>query len=286
MTPHRRIPPLVRILRHPLLKDSRFLGALSLALPGGSLLAYSHFVEPRRLEVTQHRIPIPGLTKPLQMLHLSDLHFIKDDRWVWRMIRELEQIPCDVAVITGDLTLPGYDLPSVTRMLRALPHPPLGLFMCPGNWEYWTSLHGEMLKALAQETRIQLLIHEAVTLRGGLTLAGVDSELGGTPDISKLFAAMDPRQPAVVLNHCPSLFPKLDRDPVTLVLSGHTHGGQIRLPGLGATWLPTGSGGFDQGWFHGQHAQLYLNRGFGTSLARLRLFCRPEATLLNLTPDE
>lgn len=181
--------------------------------------------------------------------------------------------------------MPGYDPEVLRSMLRSLPHPRLGLYLSPGNWEYWAGLKGESLERLAQETGITLLIDRAVALEGGLTLAGADSELGGTPDVKGLLASLPSEGATVVLSHCPSLFPKLDRKPVQLVLSGHTHGGQLRLPGLGALWLPAGSDRFDQGWFQGEQARLFVHRGFGTSLARLRFGCRPEAALLELEPQ-
>lgn len=275
--------PLSTVLRHPLLKDSRFMAALSLAMPFGSLLAYSHFLETRWLEVSRYPVTLKGLTRPLRLLHLSDLHLTKEDAWHRAMIQQLQGIEVDIAVITGDVTMPGYDPDVLRDMLRQLPHPPMGLFLVPGNWEYWSGLRGESLRRLALETGITLLVDEYVDLPGNLTLAGTDSELGGEPDVEGLYRRLPPNRPTVVLSHCPSLFPRLDRAPAQLVLGGHTHGGQIRLPFKGALWLPSGSGSFDQGWFEGTHSRLFVSRGFGTSLARLRFLCRPEATVLELS---
>lgn len=277
--------PLSPLLRHPLLKDSRFMGLLSLLLPGGSLLAYAHFIETRWLELTHHRIPLRGLKAPLRVLHLSDLHLTREDPWHRAMLAQLQEVSCDLAVITGDVTMPGYDPEVLRSMLRSLPHPRLGRYLSPGNWEYWSGLRGESLQRLADDTDLTLLIDRAVSLEAGLVLAGADSELGGEPDVEKLLSSLPVEGAAVVLSHCPSLFKRLDRAPVQLVLSGHTHGGQLRLPGFGALWLPAGSDHFDQGFFQGQHARLFVHRGFGTSLARLRFACRPEAALLELIPS-
>lgn len=82
--------PLSPLLRHPLLKDSRFMALLSLLLPGGSLLAYAHFIETRWLELTRHRVALAGLQKPLKLLHLSNLHLTREDAWHRQMLAQLE----------------------------------------------------------------------------------------------------------------------------------------------------------------------------------------------------
>lgn len=277
--------PLSRLLRHPFLKDSRFIGLVSMAMPGGSVLAWSHFVETRWLEVTQYARVLPGLKAPLRLLHLSDLHFTRADAWHQKMLDSLKDLSVDLAVITGDTTMPGFDWEAVRSLLLALPHPPLGLYLTPGNWEYWSGLSRERIRALALESGMKVLINEWTCIRDDLTLVGIDSELGGHPDVEGVYRHLPHDRATVVMSHCPSTFRELDRAPAQLVLSGHTHGGQIRLPFRGAAWLPAGSSSYDQGWFPGKHAELFVSRGFGTSMARLRLFCRPEATVLTLTGD-
>jgi len=276
--------PLGRYLRHPLFKSSAFLGAVSAFLPGGSILAYSHFIETRRLEIVRMRVPIRGLTAPVRLMHISDAHLIRHDRWHLAMFKKIAELSCDLLVMTGDLVLPGFDLANVRAMLRLLPNAPLGRYMVPGNWEYWAGLQGDMLRALASDTGFHLLLNTFHELPRRLVIGGTDSELGGTPDVEGLLSGLPSDRPAIILTHCPSTFRLLDTPPVQLVLAGHTHGGQIRLPPFGALWLPTGTGKYDMGWFQGRYARLYVNRGFGTSLARLRLFCRPEVSIFELHP--
>ena len=91
---------------------------------------------------------------------------------------------------------------------------------------------------------------------------------------------------AVLLTHSPEIFTKADLIKFDLVLAGHTHGGQVRLPGIGALWLPVGSEPFESGWFYGQYARMYATRGIGTSILPVRLFCRPELALITLKRAE
>ncbi len=72
--------------------------------------------------------------------------------------------------------------------------------------------------------------------------------------------------------------------PGPLVLSGHTHGGQVRLPFLGAPWCPPGSGRFEAGWYDVRGGRLYVSRGVGTAVVPVRLLCRPEVTIFSLSP--
>ena len=87
---------------------------------------------------------------------------------------------------------------------------------------------------------------------------------------------------AILLSHSPQMFMKADLTKFDLVLTGHTHGGQVRLPGLGPLWLPAGSEGYGSGWFYGIHAQMYVSRGVGTSILPIRFLCRPELALITL----
>lgn len=279
-------PPLFRLLRSRWLLDSRFIGGLAAALPGGSLLAWAHFVEPYRLELTHHAAPLgdtPG-GRPIRLLHLSDLHFREDARWERSVVEALAGVGCDLLVITGDLVHLGARPEEVGRLLTRLPPARLGRFVCPGNWDRWSLEDEGVLRRMIAPAGLRLLNNEAVVIEDGarrFALIGVDDLLSGAPDLEVVR-----RAPAglarVVLSHTPTLFPALAHAGATLVLSGHTHGGQIRLPGRGALWMPVGSGHYDAGWFTADGARLFVSRGIGMSVAPLRLLCRPEAALITL----
>ena len=276
-------PPLVRLLKKPWLRDGRVIGVLSALLPGGSLLAWAHFVEPRRLEVSRHRCPLAPGAPPLRILHLSDLHFARDGAWVRSILEQLGQIKADLVVITGDLLHIGAE-PEVKALLAALPDAPLGRFACVGNWDRWSGHALPALRGLFEEAGIRLLVNEVAELHHGersITLVGMDDLLSGEPDLD-LMDGLPPGIPSVVLSHTPTLFPALAGRGADLVLSGHTHGGQIRAPLKGALWMPVGSGHYDAGWFAAGDARLFVSRGIGMSVAPLRFLCRPEAALIEV----
>lgn len=145
------------------------------------------------------------------------------------------------------------------------------------------------LQALLARHDIRLLNNEACPLPGasGLWLAGVDDLVEGTPDLAAALAPIPPQAPAIFLTHNPDLAYDLPSGPVVLVLSGHTHGGQVVLPGLGAlhtqgTRLPRthAAGYFDD--LPGV-AHMIVSRGMGESLP-FRFRCLPELVVIDLLP--
>lgn len=276
-------PPLVRLLKKPWIRNPKVIGLLSALLPGGSLLAWAHFVEPRNLDVTRHCHPLADGEKPITILHLTDLHFSRDDAWSRRMLDQLQTIKADVVVITGDLLHVGAGL-EVAALLERLPDAPLGRFACLGNWDRWSGFNLKQVRSLFEGAGIQLLVNatQEITIRGRrLCLVGVDDLLSGDPQ-PQILNAVPPGVPSVVLSHTPTLFPALAGRGANLVLSGHTHGGQVRAPFKGAVWMPVGSAHYDKGWFEIGNSHMYVSRGIGMSVAPLRFLCRPEAALIEV----
>jgi predicted MPP superfamily phosphohydrolase len=124
---------------------------------------------------------------------------------------------------------------------------------------------------------------------GRFWLAGVDDPVYGRPKLALAIPASIrnlPNEPVVLLCHAPDYADQLLRHPagssVGLMLSGHTHGGQVRLPLIGALLTNSLGRKYVQGWFRLGGLQLYVNRGLGTSGLPFRLDCRPEIALLTL----
>src|SRR5438309_1574924 len=132
---------------------------------------------------------------------------------------------------------------------------------------------------------LALLVNEGGRIGRGLdtlSLIGVDDPFSGYANLGASLRGMQRTPFAILLTHSPEIFMKADLIKFDLVLAGHTHGGQVRLPGIGALWLPAGSEPFESGWFDGQYARMYVTRGIGTGTLPVRLFCRPELALITL----
>ena len=128
---------------------------------------------------------------------------------------------------------------------------------------------------------VRLLVNEAVDL-GPLRLVGSDDHLAGEADVGGLLG--ESGQLSVVLTHSPAHFPQVVRPHVRLVLAGHSHAGQWRLPGLGVPWVPKGTGAYVAGWYRHQTTWLHVSPGLGWSIAPLRLWCPPELSRIRLRP--
>lgn len=162
---------------------------------------------------------------------------------------------------------------------------PYGVFAVLGNHDHW--INSNMVTKLLEESKITVLTNESRTLKNSLILAGVDDYWEGPGDIKKaLTGATDEDKIVVLLSHNPDINIALgEKDPVRLVLAGHTHGGQIRIPFLNwAPWTPCSpryrkkTGLFAET----ERRSCFISKGVGTFLFPIRLFCRPDIALLKL----
>lgn len=230
---------------------------------------------------SHHVVPVRGLARPLRILHLTDVHLRDEGPWLDRLTQALGTLATpDLIAITGDVVARGWTRPAVARFLDALPSAPLGRFSIMGNWEYWSGAEpgpwGELLAAHG----VRLLRNEGLSL-GPIHLYGTDDALAGEPLPRPATSADAPR---VVLTHSPALFDRIAHPDTALVLAGHSHAGQVRLPLLGAAWVPMGTGRYVGGWYQSNGTWLFVSRGIGWSIAPMRLWCPPELAWIELVP--
>lgn len=256
--------------------------------PGGSIhqrlrapLRLRMQEEHRWFQVTEHDLTVPGLVEPLTILHLTDVHIRAPGPDLSEICRRLREMRPDLVLITGDIVTRGWTPDAVSQFLDALPPAPLGRFAVMGNWEYWADAPpGPWAERLAQHG--VTLLREQWEDVGPLIIAGTDDQWAGDPDPAALLRGLPAGRPVVMMTHSPDLFPRLVDPRVRLVLAGHTHGGQVRLPGLGALWSPKGTGPYVGGWYQQDDTHLFVSRGLGWSVAPLRLYCPPELAWLRL----
>ncbi|MHA1568620.1 MAG: metallophosphoesterase, partial [Alphaproteobacteria bacterium] len=117
---------------------------------------------------------------------------------------------------------------------------------------------------------------------GRFYLAGIDDAFYGVAKPADAFREQPENTCTIVLSHAPCVVNRLDAYRADLVLAGHTHGGQVRLPYLGALRTPPGSGKYECGLYQLEAMKLYVNRGIGTSILPVRFLCPPEITHFTL----
>ena len=223
------------------------------------------FIEPNWIALTRHEVGEGQ--RGISLLHLSDIHFTTFGPREGRILEIIRETRPDVIVITGDCVLHETDREGLIDFLSRL-EAPLGVFACPGNWEDWVKGAYDCFEPAG----VTLLRDRAVTLGDtGIELSGVSLAQSRIPDSDA--------KHRILLCHYPAVFPAAARAGIDLVLAGHTHGGQVRFPLIGPLWLPSDSGDYDQGWFREGDSRLYVSRGVGTSILRVRFLCRPEVAL-------
>jgi predicted MPP superfamily phosphohydrolase len=201
-------------------------------------------------------------------------------RWVDR----LNALKPDLVAVTGDLITSGDafidEVADALAGLRARD----GVFACMGNHDYFGDAP-RLVEALSAGGLAVLRNAGCVIERAGarLFVAGVDDTWTGQADVARAVADRPPDAHTILLAHDPNLFPEAARLGVTLTLSGHTHGGQLAIPGLSRRFnLARIMTRFSSGLYRAGSSLLYVNRGSGTTGPPIRLGTRPEIALITL----
>lgn len=272
------------------LPDRLGLAALAGLAGGAAALAfYATLVEPRRLDVRRTTIHIRSLHPAFEGLRialLSDFHAgrLTPRSVVRRAVRKTLAENPHLVALTGDFVDRSHgDLQEAIGALRDL-WAPLGVLAVPGNHDRARIGLQAWHRALAAHGGITDIANRHVLLsHGGATLciAGVDDLEEGRPQLRLPPSSM--RDFTLLLAHNPEQAERTRRltDGVDLVLSGHTHGGQIRLPGLGPVHRKSSL--YDHGLRRRPWTQVYTSRGLGNTLLPVRFRARPEVALLQLT---
>ncbi|MBM3493050.1 MAG: hypothetical protein FJX72_01815 [Armatimonadetes bacterium] len=264
--------------------------------------AYRHMrkVEPERVEITRREIFSDALPTELDgvvLCHVSDLHITTDPRNSASVADALRSVTADLYVITGDMIHGTRGVGALMDWLDKLGDAIRPTVAVLGNAEHKRRINTGALVAQLRERGVSVLCNETalVQLRGAsLQIVGLDDPHTGHSRPAPAFAGADASRWTLVLVHSPEGILQLDGRRADLVLAGHTHGGQIILPGIG--WLSDNthnSVGLISGWYDARDIELkagirggpkalYVSRGLGTSGWPLRLRCRPELALLSL----
>jgi uncharacterized protein len=233
----------------------------------------------RRIEVTRHAIVAP-VERPLRLALVADMHVVRPGAREDRLIGLLEQERPDAILINGDFGLLGAPPDACGPVLSRM-QAPLGVWATLGNWDYGHPV-GDWRAFLAMHG-VRLLLNEAVALAAPVWLAGLDSALVGMPDLDAALAPVPAGAFTVAMIHCPVLFEDV-AGRVPLVLAGHTHGGQVLLPGRRPLFMPRGCSSYRAGWYEREGSRMYISRGVGCSTIPVRFGCPPEIALLELRP--
>jgi uncharacterized protein len=232
------------------------------------------------------------LRAPLRLVQLSDLHYSRwhGPRAVRAWVAAAMAAQPDLIVLTGDLVDGATEAAELELFVAELARlrAPLGVFACWGNHDYEMNDNAVGLagfEALLRAAGLRLLVNANQRLRPDLVLAAVDDLWRGQANSNLALAGIDPdgQQATLLLSHNPDVLPDV---PVWLALTlcGHTHGGQIKIPGFGPFKTASRYGTrFAEGFVEAP-ALGFVSRGLGTSIAPVRLFCPAEVVVFDLLP--
>jgi predicted MPP superfamily phosphohydrolase len=244
----------------------KFLGLSALALPA-ALGADSSAFETTALRVTKLERG-PG---PCRLIHFSDFHYRGDADYATEVVRTINELAPNFVCFTGDIVEEARFAPAAFEFIRQIKAPVYGI---PGNHDFQSGVaSGDFEKAFAATGGGWLPGRTAILPEYDLELVGVGR---GVQVFDEPRAA---RQ--ILLLHFPQMANILQQR-FDLILAGHSHGGQIRLPWVGAIVLPKGVGPYEHGFYETPGGPLYVNAGIGTYRIPFRWNCRPELTLVTI----
>lgn len=242
----------------------------------------------RRLTMTDLQLSLrPGHEglDGLRIAFVSDVHagsFLGE--------QDLVQIFRRIAAAEPDLVLFGGDLINTRdreillfKKAFAELHPRYGMFAVPGNHDHFFGPDISLWQAFLEQCGVRVLMNDGVRIEHGgasLWLCGVDDLTEGVPDLPRALAGRRDGEPAVLIAHHPDFFFEAAAVDIDLQLSGHTHGGQIRIAGKAP--IHHSRFGYERGWFVEGNSHLYVGRGVGVTLLPIRIDAAPEVPMVTL----
>lgn len=256
-------------------------------------------IEPEWIEVVELDLPLSNLPQPFRgkkLVHISDLHCSNtvSDKYLQRCVQRINRLQADIVVITGDFVTHDFRGVYKKKILSILSRlkSTLGTFACLGNhdygvmatWQPGSDMVRDFLENGLQEIGVQVLRNNSHCLKhqdSEIYLVGLGDMWAQDIQPEKAFRNVASDKTTLVLAHNPDTIDLLQDYKANIVMCGHTHGGQVKVPFFGPPLLPIKNRRYVSGMFNVEDKMLYVNRGLGR-LGRIRFNCRPEITVFTL----
>ena len=264
-----------------------------LVLGGTGSYGYGSLLERHRLTVERHEVSVSlGTRAPrkLRAVSLTDFHFdpLHEEDFIAECVKLTNGLQPDLVLLTGDyITSSSRRFGDFAAVLGGL-RPACGVFACLGNHDHWD--HPERIAAALRRNQVEVLQNQHTRVACGgaqIILTGLQSAWGGMPDWGVAGRGVKPDERVLALVHEPDFADTLSLDGrIAMQFSGHTHGGQIRLPGIGALRLPSWGKRYQAGFYDVRRLRLHVNRGVGTIRHHVRFLCPPEIACFDITNSD
>jgi predicted MPP superfamily phosphohydrolase len=278
-----------RVTRRRFLLGCLGIGAATVATPTCGLL-YAFRIETDWLQVERVAVTIPQLSPDLDgftIAHLSDLHLgpTESAADIRHAVNVTNALNPDLIALTGDFVYRSAEYAEPCAQELAALEASFGVVACLGNHDHWEN--ASLIKQALTDVGISVLVNAGLSLAGGgLWVGGVDDIWAGHPDLDAALDGASTGAAVILLAHEPDYADTVSKHgDVNLQLSGHSHGGQVRLPFIGAPVLPYLGRRYPVGLYRIGKLTLYTNRGVGTIYPPIRFNCRPEVALITLATE-
>jgi uncharacterized protein len=260
---------------------------------------YANRIEPSLLEINKLEIKhslIPASFNGVKIVQFSDTHlgFHYNISQLKKLVEEINQLQPDLIFFTGDLLdEPNkYNeinkVPPILQQLKAT----IGKYCIYGNHDHG-GYGSEIYKNLMEMSNFTLLLNESLTINqkdgSFISLVGIDDQMLGKPDLKLAMTHVPKDSFKLLLSHAPDIADEASAYQIHWQLSGHSHGGQVKIPFVGALVIPPFAQNYPEGYYSIgdiNPLSLYVNRGIGTTRLPFRFMSKPELTLFTLISSE
>jgi len=228
---------------------------------------YARFVEPTWLCIRHVTL---SAAPTVRVIHITDIHFKGDTQYLEKVVATINRLDADLVCFTGDLVEDASCLDGALRILSKVNKPMYGV---PGNHDQWVLRSFDSLRDTFRRT-------------GGDWLSGpsilVPSKHVVLMTVAGCHEPTPPGYKRILMEHHPDIAAQRGGLRFDVMLAGHTHGGQVRIPFANRSALPIDIGKYDRGLFQTASGPLYVNPGIGTFYLNMRFICRPEITVIEI----
>lgn len=257
-------------------------------LAGSALTGADIFFEKNYIDISRFSLGNPHAESRFRLFQISDLHLNVVHSGLKTLCGSINELKPDLLVFTGD-SVDTHEGVQILDELLGLIHHAIPKLAILGNWEYWARIDIDALAQVYSRHNCKLLINQSTQLRVNeklISVTGIDDYISGCADFQKAIKDYTQGDFHLLLTHCPEHRDRIceeyrENPKIDLVLSGHTHGGQINLFGF-APSMPRGCGRYMSGWYKDKEPHLFVSKGIGTSILPVRFGARAESTLFEI----
>ncbi|MFH2043853.1 MAG: metallophosphoesterase [Pseudomonadota bacterium] len=265
---------------------------LKIACYGGAaalLASYPVFVERNIVQINRYRIPVPFLPKSFngfRVVHLTDLHlgFLVSESFIEGVIKKANSLKPDVIVCTGDYVHARNSIKEIDIVWPILSklNAKYGVYSVLGNHDHWADTEKSLQWLQRSGQSVRHTFKPVYRGKDRILFGGAGDYWEDDLNIDQCFSSSNESDCRILLAHNPDSIDTVFNTPLSLVLSGHTHGGQVSIPFYGPPVLPVKNKRYSSGLIKTKKGNLFISKGIGWAIYPVRFNCYPEIAVLEL----